>query len=433
MPAPDHRIVAVGDDAVGIVLAERLRFVGGADLGWVDKAVPDRLEVAERRRLLDESHEIAGEHRGIDGIRLLAHLRRDEGREVGLAEFRPLLVDDLDVGAKLFQRLDEAGDRVAAIGIVGGDRGDGLDALEPGHLRRPGEALDIGVRGNAENVRVNMLWVRQDRALRRRGDEDDLVFLGDRRYRRRLGRSQGADEEIDVVLDDQFAGKAHRLIGVRLAVARQQLELAAKHAASGVDLGHRHLGAFQDRFAVNRGRSRQGDRKPDLDRLICRCGKRGEGSGGAGQRQNMSAEHPFLPILSSRSPNRMAAVICLARPISVKRAAPIINPANRRGGCGTLPLPQSRRRREGGAFCRTAPSTRGDELVRQSFERQIYSHQHGEGDENRKEHDPHPGGWAKQRDRCLETACEDRASEHFLFHFPNYPLEKSLVHRRPYA
>ena len=39
------------------------------------------------------------------------------------------------------------------------------------------------------------------------------------------------DQEVDVVLDDQLAREAHRLVGAGLAVARQQLELAAEDAA----------------------------------------------------------------------------------------------------------------------------------------------------------------------------------------------------------
>ena len=42
-----------------------------------------------------------------DRLGLLAHLRVDERRVVGLAELRPLLVDDLDVGLELLDVLDE--------------------------------------------------------------------------------------------------------------------------------------------------------------------------------------------------------------------------------------------------------------------------------------------------------------------------------------
>src|SRR5579883_2262319 len=78
---------------------------------------------------------------------------------------------------------------------------------------------------------------------------------------------QRADQKINPVLDDQFARDAHRLVGARLAVARQQFQLAAEHPALGIDLGDGQLGALEHRRAVNRGRSGERYRKADLDRL----------------------------------------------------------------------------------------------------------------------------------------------------------------------
>ena len=263
---PNDRIIGIGDDPVGIVLAERLRFVGGADFGGIEHAVLDRLVVAERRRFLGEGDEIAGEERAVDGVRLLTHLRGDERSEVCFAQFRPFLVDDLDVGPELFQFGDKGRRGVAPIGIVGGDRRDGFDVLPLRHQRGAGLPLDSGIRGNPEDVGVQLRRLRQFGQLRRRRDEDNLVLLGDGRDRRRLGRGQGAGKEIDAVLDDQLACEAHCLVCVGLAVAGQQLELAAEHPAFGVDLGDRHLGALQNRNAIGRGGTRKRDRKPDFDR-----------------------------------------------------------------------------------------------------------------------------------------------------------------------
>jgi hypothetical protein len=83
-----------------------------------------------------------------------------------------------------------------------------------------------------------------------------------------FGRRQRADEEVDVLLQDQLARDAHRLVGVAFRVARQQLELAAEYAALGVDLVDVHLGALQRRLAEQRARSRQDHREADLDRLL---------------------------------------------------------------------------------------------------------------------------------------------------------------------
>jgi hypothetical protein len=104
-------------------------------------------------------------------------------------------------------------------------------------------------------------------ALRGRRNKDDLVFLGDRRDRWRLGGGQGAGQEVDIVLDDQLAREPHRLIGAGFAVARQDFELAPEDAALGVDLGDRQLGTFQNRLAIDCGRSGHGDRESDFDRF----------------------------------------------------------------------------------------------------------------------------------------------------------------------
>jgi len=153
---------------------------------------------------------------------------------------------------------------------------------------RARQPLDIGVRRHPEDVGVDVRGIGQHHRFRSRHDEHDLVLLGDRRHRRRLGRGQGAGQEIDIVLDDHFAGDAHCLVGAGLAVARQDFQFAAEHATLGVDLGDRHLGAFEDRLAIDRGRSGERDRKADLDRLRRDGGKRHARGGGEQHRQPMT-------------------------------------------------------------------------------------------------------------------------------------------------
>jgi hypothetical protein len=91
---------------------------------------------------------------------------------------------------------------------------------------------------------VQLVRRRQLIGLRDRRDEDDLVLLGDDRHGRPLGRGQGADQEVDVLLQDELARDAHGLVRVGLGVADQELDLAAEHAALGVELFHEHLGAL---------------------------------------------------------------------------------------------------------------------------------------------------------------------------------------------
>ena len=122
-------------------------------------------------------------------------------------------------------------------------------------MRHEAAPVDVGVRGEPEDVGMQVFRSGQLHRLRRRSEEDDLVLLGDGRHRRRLGRGQRAGQEIDIVLDDQLTREPHRLVGIGLAIACEELELLAENATLGVDLIDRHLGAFEDRIAINRGRS----------------------------------------------------------------------------------------------------------------------------------------------------------------------------------
>ena len=67
----------------------------------------------------------------------------------------------------------------------------------------------------------------------------------------------------------------HRLVGVALGVADEQLELAAQHAALGVDLFHEHLRALGRRARRRaRGGPDSDHREADLDRLLGVGGER---------------------------------------------------------------------------------------------------------------------------------------------------------------
>jgi hypothetical protein len=58
---------------------------------------------------------------------------------------------------------------------------------------------------------------------------------------------------------------------VALGVAHHQFELAAEHAAFGVDLFHVHLRAFQRRLADQGARPGEDDRIADANGLLRNC------------------------------------------------------------------------------------------------------------------------------------------------------------------
>ena len=266
--APDHRVIGVGDDAERIIGAEGFSQIDRADLAAVDQPVLDHLEITERRRLLRKRDEIAAEHVAEHRVGFFAHLCRDEGGEIRFAQLRPFLVDDLDVGAQFLDVLDKGADRIAAIGVVWRNRRHLFDILPFRHQGGASASLDQRVGSHSKDVRVQVLRRGQQHRLRGRGDKDDLVLFGDRRDRRCFRRGKRARKEFDIVFDNHLTGEAHRLVGIRFAVTREQFELAAEHAAFGVDIGYRHLCALGDRHAVNCGRAGQRHREADLDRFL---------------------------------------------------------------------------------------------------------------------------------------------------------------------
>lgn len=62
-------------------------------------------------------------------------LRRDKGGEVGLAALWPLLVDNLDIGPQHFHILDIQCNRIPAICVISGNRGDTFDVPPLGRVQ----------------------------------------------------------------------------------------------------------------------------------------------------------------------------------------------------------------------------------------------------------------------------------------------------------
>ena len=274
---PVEGVVGVGGDAVGVVVAHRLRRLDGAGLAGGEHVEADRFVVAQRLGLLGEGDEVAAPQAGEDGLGLLRHLRVDEGRVVGLAELGPLLVDDLDVRPELLEVIDEGPGHVLAEGVVGAHGRHPLDVPLGQDLGR-GAALDRRVRGGAEDVGMQVLGLGQHIGLDHGHDEDDLVLLGHRRDGRPFGRRQRADQELDVLAQDQVAGDAYGLVGVALGVAHDELELAAENAALGVDLLDEHLRALERRLADQRAGTGEDDRIADPDGLLRRGDAGDEGA-----------------------------------------------------------------------------------------------------------------------------------------------------------
>jgi hypothetical protein len=255
----------------------------------------------------------AGEHR----VGLLGHLGVDERRVVGLAELGPLLVDDLDVGPQLLQVRDERLGQILAERVVRTHRRHFLH-LPLGHQLGGGAAFDGGGGGGAEHIGMQVGRRGQLVGLDHRHHEHGLVLLGHRRHRRAFGRRERAHQEVDVLAQDQVARDAHRLVGIALGVAHQQLELAAEHAAFGVGLVDEHLRAFQRRLADQCTRPGQDHRVADADRFGLRAGVRcqqrdARGGANRGGEQVSPRSHGRLRVGGGRLPRPLGGAPCVGQ------------------------------------------------------------------------------------------------------------------------
>ena len=136
-------------------------------------------------------------------------------------------------------RLDAVGDARAPGRAVIQDR-DPLARPMLGQVVGDHHPLPVVPAVHAEHVRAAFLG--QLRARRARGDHENPCLLVHLRGRDRGVRAPVAGDEDDAVTD-QLAGERHRLIGIAEVVAHDQLDFLAEHAALGVEVLDRHLGA----------------------------------------------------------------------------------------------------------------------------------------------------------------------------------------------
>src|SRR5690606_26948710 len=98
------------------------------------------------------------------------------------------------------------------------------------------------------------------------GDRHHVLFV----YPRYLGEGPGAagatDDEVNA-LCLQSADALLRVEGVALVVVADELNPSPADAASGVDLVHGELDAFERRHSEGRGATAEPSDVPDLDRL----------------------------------------------------------------------------------------------------------------------------------------------------------------------
>src|SRR6266581_7915474 len=173
-----------------------------------------------------------------------------------------------DRQALLLQEVPERLDRAAAPVRVDGEEVRLLD----------GELVDVGLeadrfhlarRTDPEDPRIAALG--DGCGARRLDDHGHAVLLELRHGRQRHRAPPGAHDGRDLVADDQLLGGARRLLGIRLVVLDDELDLPPEDPALGVEPVACDLGAHAD--VVSRGghrpRQRLDDANPDRRLRAC--------------------------------------------------------------------------------------------------------------------------------------------------------------------
>src|SRR5207249_2685047 len=134
----------------------------------------------------------------------------------------------------------------------------------------------------------------------------------------------GADDQLDVVLEDQLLGLAYGGRGLGLVVLRDDLDLVAEHAALGVQLLDGHLHEHRLVLAVALEDADLAAEVADLDDLRLRERGRGHPRAGDGQRHQHHepghSSHESLlwgVVVVSMRPDR----ICAMRPNDARSRA----------------------------------------------------------------------------------------------------------------
>ena len=255
------KLVGVGPDVVGIGGAQLARHLVAGDLATGDVDVI--LEEAEGRRLLGEVDEMVAPQAAGHGLAAGAHDLGDVGVEVGGAQFGPELDDDLGARRMLGQGLDDAVAEVVAVSIVELDVTD-LLAVHLGDDLRHGVALEVGVRGRAEDVGVQFRRRHLD-GLGDGGDVDHLLLARHFRDGQADARGKAADQYVDAFLGDQLLGRGRSGGRVELGITARRDHFHAKDTAGGIDFVDPHIVAAHGRAAVDGAAARDGIEHADLD------------------------------------------------------------------------------------------------------------------------------------------------------------------------
>ncbi len=254
----------VGPEVAGRHVGAFGRRADGGERAVLERDVADDLDLlhqAGAARLLEEGDVVgpadqAGEQHVGAGIADLA----DDRRVVGGVEGRELLADH--GGAEAGQRLLDHVDGDAGPVVVGGEQEELAAAallLEELQVGRDLLGLDLAEHVEDRPAVAALVVV----GIERR----DVGLLGHRQRRDARRRGLAEDDDVDLLAHQLFPDLAGG-VGIGGVVGHLQHELAAEHAAGGVDLVDGELGRLQAGLAEDAGRAAElgdeADRGADL-------------------------------------------------------------------------------------------------------------------------------------------------------------------------
>ena len=186
---------------------------------------------------------------------------RQQGREVAGAERVPEITEIFN--AEGLADLEETADHFIPVGIVRGQERDLLAEFREG----------VTAHGARGDVWIERFMEGEPAEIRRLVDgigladriEDDAAFLGDVVDRELNRGGKTADDEVHLLLLDQFQGPCRRLAGIELVVTHQQFRLAPVKAAGIVELGDGKLRRAHLVLRLGAIGPGQRNRKADLD------------------------------------------------------------------------------------------------------------------------------------------------------------------------
>ena len=191
----------------------------------------------------------------------------------------------------------EAAHHFVAVGVVGGQEGDLLAEFREGiapHCARREVRIERLVEGVFGEVRRLVDGVGLADRI-----EDDLPLLGHVVDRELHRRRQAADDEVHLLLLDQFQRAGRGFARIELVVAHQQLRLAAVETAALVELGDRDFGGAHLILGLGAIGAGQRHREADLDGRFLRLQQidaerrcRGNGARAGGRQQAAAADRP---------------------------------------------------------------------------------------------------------------------------------------------